>query len=67
MVDLKLDTHGRNDSIAMKFCLITTSSSIKSRRAVAFITLVSIHIAALVELISSNHFISFGIDLEETY
>jgi len=51
----------------MKFCPTTTSClSIQRKRPVAYINFVPIHIAALVELISSHLFIIFVIDLEET-
>jgi len=50
--------------LMLKFFPTTTSHSIQSKRAVTYINFVSIGIAALIELISSNLFIIFVIDLE---
>jgi len=66
MVDLVLDMHGTNNSTAMKFFPTITSRSIQGERAVTYINFVSIDIAPLIELISSNLFIIFVTDLEET-
>jgi len=50
--------------LMLKFFPTTTSHSIQGKRAVTYINFVSIGIAALIELISSNLFIIFVIDLE---
>ena len=66
MVNLVVDMHGTNNSTAMKFFPTTTSRSIKGERAVNYINFVPIDIVPLIELISSNLFIIFATDLEET-
>jgi len=63
MVHLVLDIHGTNNLTAMKFFPTRTSRSIQGERAVTYVNFVSIDIAPLIELISSNLFIILVTDL----
>jgi len=62
-----ISMHGTNNSTAMKFYPTTTSGSIHDERAVTYINFCVHRRSSIIELISSNHFIIFGIDLEEAY
>jgi len=67
MVSLMLDMHGASNSTAMNISPISTSCSMQGESAVNYLFCVHRQLAALTELISSNLFIIFVIDLEETW